>query len=243
MQASQCTRQEDLVRVIGILTGTLVLLHRLKTFYRGSRVDDLIASRMASLRVALSLLIRGEVPDDPQVPEEPQEELSENVEEESPWDPSSRMAQVNCHRCKALLVEVMKRAAHDWVLYRTSSKLDKKQLALDAYMWLFREEPGTEGWREREDSGFTITSFLAICEALDLDPDTVRGHIRQLSVPAILHVGRPAETRRSKKSKRLKEGVVQHEVVEVSLDALDQSDTVYLSQYEAHYATTTLGGT
>jgi len=249
MELSQYTSKYDaIIAAVGTLTVSLFLLYRLKDLYNGSDLDALIDERVSRLRAALRLLIHGascvqkEESKRDTRKEAKEEKEEEDAYAESPWDPSSRMAQVNCHRCKALLVEVLKRAAHDWVLYRTSSKLDKKELALDAYKWLFKEGPGHPDWEAREVDGNTITSFLAICEALDLDPDNVRECIRKLNVPAILHVGRPAETRRSKKSKRGGEEVQQHAVVDVSLDVLDQSDTVYMSQYEAHYATTTLGG-
>lgn len=99
--------------------------------------------------------------------------------------------------CKALLLEIIRRAAYDWVLYRTSERLPQKKLAQDAYLWLFFEEPGHQNWIERQMSQKGITSFLSICEMLDLDPGAVRVQIRKLTVKNVMSVGRPAEYRRN----------------------------------------------
>jgi hypothetical protein len=97
---------------------------------------------------------------------------------------------------KALLMEIIRRAAYDWVLYRSSDRLAMKQLAQQAYNWLFVEELGTVEWAERQREGKHITSFVSICESLELDPDTVRGHVRRLTAKHVMSVGRPAEYRR-----------------------------------------------
>lgn len=98
--------------------------------------------------------------------------------------------------CKALLLEVIRRASHDWVLYRTSGVMAKRKLAEDAYVWLFQEEPGHGAWAERAANRKDFTSFLSICELLDLDPEAVRKRVRSLTVQQVLSVGRPAEYRR-----------------------------------------------
>ena len=98
--------------------------------------------------------------------------------------------------CKVLLLEVVRRAAYDWVLYRTSRRMLHKKLAEDAYYWLFVEEPGHPNWTERAKVGKHITSFLTICNELDLDADTVRSYVRRLTIKNVMSVGRPAEYRR-----------------------------------------------
>lgn len=98
--------------------------------------------------------------------------------------------------CKTLLLEVVRRAAYDWVLYRTSRRLLQKTLADQAYNWLFVETPETVEGQTRDREGKALTGFLAICESLDLDPETVRGHIRRLTPKNVMSVGRPAEYRR-----------------------------------------------
>lgn len=98
--------------------------------------------------------------------------------------------------CKTLLLEIIRRAAYDWVLYRGHTRLTQRVLADQAYRWLFEEKPDTADWAERMREKKYITSFEAICEGLDLDPDTVRKHIRRLTPKNVLSVGRPAEYRR-----------------------------------------------
>lgn len=113
--------------------------------------------------------------------------------------PSGVRARVLPHEaggCKALLLEIVRRAAYDWVLYRTSSRIQNKLLAEDAYRWLFLEEEDGPEYEERKKEGKLMTSFVAICEQLDLDPDRVRGHIRQMTPKNVMSVGRPAEYRR-----------------------------------------------
>jgi len=97
---------------------------------------------------------------------------------------------------KTLLLEVVRRAAYDWVLYRTSTRLLHKKLAEDAYTWLFEEEAGHPNWDERNRQGKSITAFLTICSELDLDAKTVRNYVRRLTVKNVMSVGRPAEYRR-----------------------------------------------
>ncbi len=98
--------------------------------------------------------------------------------------------------CKMLLLEIVRRTAFDWVLYRSSRRMVQKVLAEQAYRWLFLENPGTPEWNERKREGKDVTSFVAICEALDLDPDKVREHIRNLTPKNVTSVGRPAEYRK-----------------------------------------------
>lgn len=97
---------------------------------------------------------------------------------------------------KELLLEILKRAVHDWVLYRLHTDLHQRQLAEDAYAWLFVEEPGHPHWVVRVTEDRTITAFVTICELLDLDPEEVRRHIRRLQPEDVRNAGRPPERRR-----------------------------------------------
>lgn len=98
--------------------------------------------------------------------------------------------------CKTLLLEVIRRAAYDWVLYRSSRRLVQRTMAEQAFRWLFLEGPGTPDWEDRKRDDKHITSFIVICESLDLDPNAVRRHIRRLTPKNVTSVGRPAEYRR-----------------------------------------------
>jgi len=102
--------------------------------------------------------------------------------------------------CKALLLEVMRRAAADWVLYRTSSKASQKQSAEEAYFWIFVEEPGTALYSNRAINKMELTAFVSICDVFNLDPDVVRAYIRRLTVKDILSTGRPPTYRRNNKT-------------------------------------------
>jgi hypothetical protein len=119
------------------------------------------------------------------------------IPDPSPMRVDHPLATQEVNGCKALLLEVVRRAAYDWVLYKLSHRMQHKKLAEDAYYWLFVEEPGHPRWIERTLGQKSITSFLSICEALDLDPDAVRHHIRRLTVKNVMSVGRPAEYRRT----------------------------------------------
>jgi hypothetical protein len=92
---------------------------------------------------------------------------------------------------RALLLEILRRAVHDWVLYRTSRRLSDRMLANEAYMWLFVEQPGHPTWNVRLRCNTKFTSFVGICEMLDLEGDTVRRYVRTLTT-VDLKMGRPA---------------------------------------------------
>ncbi len=111
-------------------------------------------------------------------------------------DRDPALVQQEINGCKSLLLEIIRRAAYDWVLYRTSTRLQQKKLAEHAYNWLFIEDKETAEGRERLESEKYITSFIAICEALELDPDSVRTHVKKLTPKNVMSVGRPAEYRR-----------------------------------------------
>ena len=115
---------------------------------------------------------------------------------ESAFDPEPHDALMMASRCKALLLEVVRRAVHDWVLYRNTRKMHDKVLAEDAYLWLFEEKPGHPRWELRLREGRGFLAFLSICENLDLDPEAVRQRARKLTIRDIMTAGRPAETRK-----------------------------------------------
>lgn len=92
---------------------------------------------------------------------------------------------------QALLIEIVKRAAFDWVLYRSSSRLEQKKIAEDAYVWLFQEEEDHPHWAVRVAEGKVVTSFLSICDVFDISPDVLRRKIRTLDPQRVLISGRP----------------------------------------------------
>ena len=100
---------------------------------------------------------------------------------------------------KSLLIEVIRRAAYDWVLYRQDERPALRSLATDACVWLFQEEPGHTVWEDRKRRGELGMSFLGICESLGLDPDGIREGIKALTPHRIRTLGR-IPTNRSKSS-------------------------------------------
>jgi hypothetical protein len=119
-----------------------------------------------------------------------------NDDEEEPLVRDEALILQEINGSKTLLLEIIRRAAYDYVLYRGNRRLAYRVLADQAYAWLFTERPGTVDWNLRQREGKFITSFEAICEALDLDPDGVRDHVRKLTPRNVMSVGRPAEYRR-----------------------------------------------
>jgi hypothetical protein len=166
--------------------------------------------------------------------------LEQASEEGSPWDPETPVERLEVGRCRALLLEVLRRAIHDWILYRNHSKLEMRQRAESAFIWLFLEGPGHAWWDQRRREGTTITAFLTICDLLDLDPGYVRRTAKKTTVKQIMTAGRPAERRRPQKEVQYAEHGVDDSVVNVdSLDALDAPRGSFNSDYEAYYAVST----
>lgn len=163
-------------------------------------------------------------------------ELAEFVERASPWDPDGYFdthhtdQQVEAMSCRALLLEVIRRASYDWVLYRTSSKLQNKQLAESAYNWLFVEDERSKAWALRDRNGKGMMSFLNICDTLDLEPSHVRERVKQLTGKDIMGAGRPAERRKVKHSDDAVSSD-EHSVFSVDVDTLPTYDPMY-SSYE-----------
>jgi hypothetical protein len=164
-----------------------------------SRAEKLLPKKQPSQPPAkmgklLVLRIPAPPPPAPEPPSawDPEEDLRFEVSD--PEDEELALQTIN--GCKTLLLEIIRRAAYDWVLYKGSRRMVQKVLADQAYRWLFLEVPGSSDWQQRMRGGKYITSFVAICEGLDLDPDTVRRHIKKLTPRNVMSVGRPAEYRR-----------------------------------------------
>lgn len=128
--------------------------------------------------------------------------------------------------CRALLLEVIRRAAYDWVLYRGSSKLPKRLLAESAYQWLFVEEPSVATYAIRSKHGKELTAFVVICGQLDIDPERVRGTIRAMTERDIMGAGRPAERRKSKTGEDIVHGD-DLRVFDVDVDSLPVFDCMF----------------
>jgi len=92
----------------------------------------------------------------------------------------------------------LRRAVYDWVLYRTNKSQKKRKVAAAAFQWLFKEEPGHPAYDEEVRNGTEITSFLSICDALDMAPSAVRRDVSKLVAKDILNAGRPPEHRKIK---------------------------------------------
>jgi hypothetical protein len=191
------------LRLVHESTGAVARI--LRTFATTSKVFPdgklIVHEAMRSIAVALRSTSRVLPLMQPPVVPRPKPEVVEKAIDElveeiyvRPQDPALVTQEIN--GCKVLLLEVIRRAAYDWVLYRTSRRMLHKKLAEDAYLWLFVEEPGHPNFEERTRVGKHITSFTAICSELDLDANTVRTYVRRLTVKNVMSVGRPAEYRR-----------------------------------------------
>lgn len=149
---------------------------------------------------ALEALFRREGPE-LRVSADSTQEAFRELEEGSEWDPEPMVdAFLAAERVRTLLTDVVRRAAHDWVLYRMSSRMDQRELAHDAYVWLF-EEDENHPWaeiRKREDT--EMMSFLSICSIIDVDPEFAREKIRRLTQRDVKMAGRPPERRYKKGS-------------------------------------------
>jgi hypothetical protein len=155
----------------------------------------------------------------------------------SDWDPEPHDAVLDASRCRALLLEIVRRAAYDWVLY-SGTRRPERMFARDAHTWLFEEEPGHPAWEARQRAGEPLLSFLSICEVMDLDPEMVRNRIRGMTVQDIMTAGRPAERRRPRHQP---EGVEDH-ATPIELDFVSLDDPGFDSSYEAHFAVACLSG-
>lgn len=120
------------------------------------------------------------------LPEEDVHRLCQELEDDTVTQNSQDAA-----GSQALLIEVVKRAAFDWVLYRSSSRLEQRKIAEDAYTWLFQEEEDHPHWAVRVAEGKVVTSFLSICDVFDISPDVLRKKIKTLDPQRVLISGRP----------------------------------------------------
>jgi hypothetical protein len=152
---------------------------------------------------------------------------------ESAWDPDSARTRITSSRCKALLLEVVMRAIRDWILYRSHTEITKATHARDAYEWLFLEDEDHPSFRERTRMGYTLTSFVVICEINDLEPDELRRHIRTLKVSDIMGTGRPAERRRRPNENI---NIDHHDLAGVRIEAFEPSPNYKYTYLEQHYA-------
>lgn len=188
---------------------------------------------LGRVSVVLGVPLAQRVKDVPEPDEEPEEPVEEFV---SSWDPDPVEVQIEATRCRALLLTIIQRAMHDWVMYRMNSKTALRQLAEEAYIWLFEEKPGHPWWKKREKEGYTITAFLAICEVMDVDPDFVRYRAKRLTPQEIMTAGRPAERRhRPNEQTSYVEHSSQVDIVSLEASNLD------FNSFESHYAVGTPG--
>lgn len=182
--------------------------------------------RRKARRAAQQALAQGQLPK--QAPLDDFDRVSAWDPDERPYSPDADPL-LESGSCRALLLEIVRRASYDWVLYRTSSKLLKRQLAEDAHRWLFIEEPDSLLWQQRQQAGKELTGFVSICEAVGVDPDRVRARIRQLTERDIMGAGRPAEKRRHKSSNDDMLQADDMRVFDVNVDALPVHDYMYSS--------------
>lgn len=166
----------------------------------------------------------------------PRAEEPESVQSSS-WDPEPLDEQLEASRCRALLLEIVRRAVYDWVLYRQHDRLELKAIASDAYTWLFEEEPGHPAARRRQREGRGLTSLIAICEVLDLEPEQVRRRAKNMDVRAILTAGRPPEVRRRREV--ADDSDYQEHGVTGGLDVQGIGDDPGSSYYENQYFVST----
>jgi len=122
-------------------------------------------------------------------------EALEVILQPSAWDPEELDVAAFAERARTLLIDVIRRASHDWVLYRTSRRMDQRDLAHEAYVWLFEEDEDHPWTALRKRGGTELTSFLSICEIIDVDPDFARAQIRKLTVRDVKMAGRPPDRR------------------------------------------------
>lgn len=166
------------------MSGSLRILRRIeKRLLDASLVD-------ASLEVSEMILVVEGVRVEHPTPEEDILRICEELDEEGV---NAQNAQ-DAVGAQALLIEVVKRAAFDWVLYRGSSRLEQKKIAEDAYTWIFLEDEDHPNWEVRTKDDKQITSFISICDVFDIDPEGLRRKIRKLDPQRVLVSGRPPGT-------------------------------------------------
>lgn len=204
--------------------GTVLLL-QVQALSLGAPVESLVDRTQSALQQQLAALSPEPLPE-PTAPKVAPPEPAE-VPCCDAWEPDDADVLIEASKCRALLLEVVRRAAHDWVLYR-STRRPERVYARNAYVWLFEEEPGHPWWEVRQREGEPLLAFLNICELLDLDPEYVRARIRKMTIRDIMTAGRPAENRRN----RSDEGIEDYESPRV----LDEHLYCEASIYEERFA-------
>lgn len=221
----------------GELRGFEAALDSLLCFYRPPRPPPVVVRAPKPKRVPRpKKVIRRK-------PAPPPEPVYVDGEEPSEWDPEPLY---EASRCQALLIEIIRRAAHDYVLYRQHRRMELRALAEHAFVWLFQEEPGHPAWKTRERAVFHVdseerpttvevgsrrlTSFLSICEACSLDPETVRERARRMTVDEIMRAGRHIERRPSRPSQDAM-SLETHSVVDIDIELLDPENSSSSSDY------------
>lgn len=160
--------------------------------------------------------------------------LAAFADKESHWDPDTEPQQyydqaAEVGGCRALLLEVIRRASFDWVLYRNSSKLAMRALAEDAYHWLFVEDAESAAWRFRARTNKGLMAFLTICEVMDVEPAVVRARVRHLTEKDIMGAGRPAERRKARPNEEAM-STDEYSVFDVDVDNIPSHDPMFASQ-------------
>ena len=185
-----------------VVSRALVALSSIDVVFPGGHVgvNEALRSIALALRRVDSTLPSAQPPLIPGLIGVPTIEVLAELIDNEPRSLDPALIEQEITGCKTLLLEVIRRAAYDWVLYRTSRRMLHKRMAEDAYTWLFEEQPGHANWIERDRVGKHITSFMAICSELDLDVPTVRRYVKKLTVKNVMSVGRPAEYRRRETS-------------------------------------------
>jgi hypothetical protein len=84
-------------------------------------------------------------------------------------------------RCRGLLAAILHLAIREWVQYKGSVHPEKARWADDARHWLFVEDTNSLEWRYRQETGMQMTSFIAICQELGLNPTVVREKVKKLT--------------------------------------------------------------
>lgn len=212
-----------------------VLLLEAQALSLGAPVEQHIEATQSALLWHIEMLAESVRPTKPpSIPPSPLIEKAAAPPESvqlNDWDPETHDAFMDASQCRALLLEVIRRSAHDWVLYRNTRK-PERVYAMEAYIWLFEEKPGHPWWELRQLEGEPFLSFLNVCEVLDLDPDVVRARVREMTIRDITGTGRPAERRRLHKEYP---GVEDFEFpTELDISALEGDG--FGSVYEAHFA-------
>jgi hypothetical protein len=69
-----------------------------------------------------------------------------------------------------LWASVLRRAIVDWILYRTHDNVKLKKIGVNAENWIFSEERIND-----------ISSFYAVCELMNMEPEYIHRKIREMT--------------------------------------------------------------